>query len=65
MPFKAKIAFKSADVTQQMEEKMNPEDIKLENLNKSLEYEKFSRNIIHMTDTDEIKIWLDISVNYT
>lgn len=34
---------------------MNPDDIKLENLNKSLEYEKFSRAIVKMTDTDEIK----------
>ena len=34
---------------------MNPDDIKLENLHKSLEYERFSRAIVKITDTDEIK----------
>ena len=34
---------------------MNPNDIKLDNLSKALEYEKFSRNMKKITDPDQLR----------
>ena len=34
---------------------MNPDDIKLDNMSKELEYEKLARNMSRMTDPDQLR----------